>query len=117
MSPLMKGIAPNKLEKVKIARTLLDVNKELTLKHQFGYVLRQLLTVKEWFCTMTQHKYEGVEILVVYMKCFKMLVQDDKEYQSLVEIAEKTIDGEDWKQLVEYGLDHKDLIKSIKTLH
>merc|ERR1712228_116670 len=107
MAPLMKGIASNKMEKIKIARTLLDVNIDLTIKYQFGYVLKQLMTMKSWYCPMTNHKYEGIEIVIVYIHCFKMMSQSQKEYQMFVDIAAKTINNETWKQLLEYGLDKK----------
>ena len=105
MSPLMKGIANTLHMKVAIARTFLMVNRELTISFQFGFVLNKLLRVKDWFCPMTKHKYEGNEILVVYMLCFKMMIQSKREYKVIVDTAKQILSEEQWKEMVSYGLD------------
>merc|ERR1719397_1422558 len=104
MSPLMKGIASTLRLKVAIARTLLMVNRDLAINLQFGFVLRKLLSVKDWFCPMTNHKYEGNEILVVYINCFRMMIGHEKDYAIIVDIAKQILSKEQWKEMEAYGL-------------
>jgi len=105
MSPLMKGIATTLHMKVAIARTLLMVNRESTINHQFGFVLNKLLRVKEWFCPMTKHTFQGNELLLVYINCFRMMIRNKKEYTAIVNVAKQILSKDQWKQVVHYGLD------------
>mmetsp|Transcript_59360 Transcript_59360/g.94420 ORF Transcript_59360/g.94420 Transcript_59360/m.94420 type:complete len:282 (-) Transcript_59360:12-857(-) len=107
MAPLMKGIAGSKPEKVKIARTLLDVNCDLVVQHQFGYAMRQLLKVPEWYCPMTKHTYKGNEILIAYLNCFRMMSKDAAEYKQFTDVAVKILSADQWKEMQSYALDKK----------
>jgi len=111
MSPLMKGIASNLHMKVAIARTLLMVDRQNTLSHQFPFVLSKLLRVKDWFCPMTNHKYEGNEILVVYINCFRMMIGHEKDYAIIVDIAKQILSKEQWKEMEAYGLGAVQVLK------
>merc|ERR1712176_794728 len=104
MSPLMKGIASTFHLKVAIARTLLMVNRELTINYQFGFVLNKLLRVKEWYCPMTKKQYTNNELLIVYINCFRMMIGDNKEYTTIVNVAKQILSEDQWKEVVLYGL-------------
>ena len=83
------------------------INRDLVIKYQFGYVLRQLLKVDSWLCPMTKHNYVGAELLITYLNCFRLMSKDQDEYQPFVDIAVKIIDEKQWKDVVVYGLDKK----------
>jgi len=104
MSPLMKGIASTLHMKVAIARTLLIVDRQGTISTQFPFVLSKLLRVKDWFCPMTKHKYSNLEILVVYINCFRMMMDNEKDYAVIVNIAKQIMSKEQWKEIQAYGL-------------
>jgi len=104
MSPLMKGIASTFHMKVAIARTLLMVDRQGTISTQFPFVLSKLQRVKDWFCPMTKHKYEGSEILVVYINCFRMMMGNERDYAVIVNITKQILSKQQWKDVAAYGL-------------
>ncbi len=94
MAPLMKGIG-NRDVKIQMAKDILGQNKELVLKYQFEYVLKQLLSVKEWYCPMTKHTYKNeidAELVIAYVNCFRLIVSDQNEYQLYVDKAVGVVD-------------------------
>eukprot|EP01084_Bolivina_argentea_P135637 238978_1 len=109
MAPLMKGVG-NRDVKIQMAKDILGQNKDLVLKYQFEYVLKQLLSVKEWYCPMTKHTYKNendAEMLIAYLHCFRMIVNDQNEYQLFVNKAVNIVDEARWKKVLVYGLDKK----------
>mmetsp|Transcript_42315 Transcript_42315/g.69763 ORF Transcript_42315/g.69763 Transcript_42315/m.69763 type:complete len:282 (+) Transcript_42315:87-932(+) len=107
LAPLMKNVGANKQDKVKIARTLLALNRDLVLKHQFGYVLKQLLKVETWFCPMTKHEYKDNEILIAYVNCFRAMSETQELFQPFWDKAVEILNDEQVKELKSYGVDKK----------
>jgi len=111
---VLNEITSNKVERVLIAKGILDSNRHLVVKNQFewmiGYLSSHKLRGKQWQCPVTREVYHGNEMLIAYIHCLQ-LASDEPEYQEFIELIPKYVNAETWKDLQAHGLGSNGLFR------
>merc|ERR1712228_764823 len=94
-----------------ISKGIIDLNRELVIEHQFGFVLESLSKLKQWTCPLTNMSYLGNEILAAYIHCLQ-LVSDEEEYGLVLAEIDQYIQPQTWGDLkLLYRLDSAGLFE------
>ena len=115
---VLNEITSNKVERVLIAKGILDSNRHLVLKHQFGFMVEYLslakLKGKWWQCPVTGSRYIGNEMLIAYVHCLQM-ASDEQEYQDLLDLIPNYVNAETWKDLDAHDLGSSGMFRYQRT--
>jgi len=94
----------NKVDEIKLVKSIIDANRDLVLRHQFGFIVSKLVVSEDWMCWSTNHQYTRNETLAAYIRSLQML-STEEEYSKILSMIPKHIPNDIWCDLKRYDID------------